>query len=356
MAQNDREILAREGGMRYIGRVKDKTGQCHRTTGVEEIQVIHASPPPRIEPMRYVSPRETSEHTSRHSSAPPSHIQGHQTVHEGRNVERQKPRLAFMKPRKYHSVQHTNSQQGNKLESLAGVVEHILNPNEGFNSEGQRISMPDNEMERCNQQHDLSECSRAGTENQPIDSRAESPVPANKRAQLDTSISDIPDGLPAAHSATESDAEDAAASLGGKSSNIGPTGGQELSYTHDFSDCPVNKSVLMYYEEEENRSGKSTVNDSAGRGLSSNNPYKNALGDCVVNSHCSEKDAIIGERAQLLDIPESSSKLAGRSRRSSRHYQVDSSRVSVTRSAEDFVTSPISYCIDPRAEKKATSY
>ena len=60
----------------------------------------------------------------------------------------------------------------------------------------------------------------------------------------------------------------------------------------------------------------------------------------------------IGERAQLLDIPESSSKLAGRSRRSSRHYQVDS-RVSVTRSAEDFVTRPMSYCIDPRAEKKA---
>jgi hypothetical protein len=348
MAQNDREIQAREGSVRYIGRVKDIKGQRHRTTGVKEIQAIHASAPPRIEPMRYVSPRETTEHTSRDSSAPPSHIQGHQTVHEGRSVEPRMPRLAFMKSRKY-SVKHTNSQHGTKPESLAGVAEQVLTPNESFNSEGRRISRPDNEMEQCSQQHGPSECFRAGTEDQHTDYRAESPVLANKRAELGTSISDTPYGLTAAHSATESDADNAAASLRGKRSNVGVTGGQELSYTHDFSDCPVNKSVLMYYEKEENRSVKSAVNDSAGRCLSSNNPYKNALGDCVVNSHCSEKDAIIGERTQLLDT-------AGRSRRPSRHCQVDSSRVSITRSAEDFVARPISYCIDPRAEKKATSY
>jgi len=45
---------------------------------------------------------------------------------------------------------------------------------------------------------------------------------------------------------------------------------QELSYVHDFSDCPVDKRVLEYYEKEEIRS----------TGRSSNHPYKHALADC----------------------------------------------------------------------------
>ena len=54
---------------------------------------------------------------------------------------------------------------------------------------------------------------------------------------------------------------------------------QELSYVHDFTDCPVDKSILEYYEKEEKRA-QQKQSGSANRLKSSNSSFQHALTDC----------------------------------------------------------------------------
>ncbi|PBP18208.1 hypothetical protein BUE80_DR011101 [Diplocarpon rosae] len=67
------------------------------------------------------------------------------------------------------------------------------------------------------------------------------------------------------------------------------TQAQELSYVHDFTDCPVDKAVLDYYEKEEKKAQEHGLADyirtSLPAGLiQSNNPYaQHTLADCSEN-------------------------------------------------------------------------
>ncbi|CAL3966450.1 unnamed protein product [Diplocarpon coronariae] len=67
------------------------------------------------------------------------------------------------------------------------------------------------------------------------------------------------------------------------------TQAQELSYVHDFTDCPVDKAVLDYYEKEEKKAQEHDLTDCIRISLpteliQANNPYaQHALADCSDN-------------------------------------------------------------------------
>jgi hypothetical protein len=365
----DREIRVREGDPVLISRSGLYRGQ--KLQHAPEVEPINRSPP-RIEPMRYVSPRETSEHTSHHSSTPTSHPQGYLAPGEDQNVELQVPRPAYM-PQKYRQGTDGNPHQKIQAESRAGVAEDLLAPNDDSSSEGRNTPRATNEMiERRVEQDGLPPYSKIPVENQLIDLHPKSPATAAKRAECGTDITDILDGSSDEHNRTGSEARDDATSLRGKRSNIGTTGGHELSYVHDFSDCPVNKSVLMYYEKEENKLQKPTIDDGAGTSLSSNNPYQHILSNCPGKPSSSghdvvtedvHQDVVTDENAQLSDTAAYFSWLTGGSGRDSSHSnesnqkQVNSDRGPNTRSAEGFPsTSPPYDVLGPRADKKAVSF
>lgn len=371
----------REGDKRLIAILASHGGWAYRPG--PEVEPINR-PPPRIEPMRYISPRETSEHTSHHSSTPTSQPQAYLAPSDGQNIELQVPQLAYMMAEKYH--QGTDARIQAALRPIA--AEDLLVPNDSSGSEGRNTPRDINEMiERRAEQRGLPPYSRVPVENQLIDLHSKLALGV---AELDTDNTNVLNVSSNGNNRTGSEARDDATSLRGKRGNITTTGGHELSYVHDFTDCPVNKSVLMYYEKEESKAQKPTIDDGAGTNLSSNNPYQHIFSNSTAKPSSSGQGVVTGdvhqdavtnnaqqdvvaenahqdvgadENTQLSDTTAYLSWIAGGSRRNSSSFnepdqkQLNSDRGPNTRSAEEFSsTSPPHDILGPRADKKAVSF
>lgn len=364
IARCEREIRVREGDNKMRARLKYTTEKSQGGFNVAAAQPIQI-PPPRTEPMRYVSPRETSEHTSNHSNFdPPSYVQDPHGPHDFRNAEPQRPLLAFLKPQKHQKHRKdagANPQVENKVDTTIDAMGDLHAANQGSNSEGRITHSANSQMEHPVENPGLP-TSDFTIENEGIDLPTEPYGSVAKRAGFSSDSTDVPGTVTTENTLTDSEARDIATSLRGKRSNIGGTGGQELSYVHDFTDCPVSKSVLMYYENEGNKSRKPSSQEETGSGLSSNNPYQHLLGGCQNNPTGNGKDLTTNELTEFSDISLSLQELMKEYKRTSSfdkesgHNQGDSNRPPATRSAEEFAPDPLSCKTAPRADKKATSF
>jgi hypothetical protein len=83
---------------------------------------------------------------------------------------------------------------------------------------------------------------------------------------------------------------------------------QELSYVHDFTDCPVDKSILEYYEEEEKRA-REEQSGSARRLHTSNSSFQYALANCPTGHATTSSTARQNRRASHTHISGESHKI-----------------------------------------------
>jgi len=303
-------------------------------------------PPPRIEPMRYVSPRVTSEHASNHSLEPPSQIQEPQAPEGVQHAEPQKPRLAFLRPQKHRNdTSPKRARQKNTTESLIGELGGCLHGN-GESILGGRITpIGNNELGQVIKVAGPPAISvKTGARQTRLQIEPHDRAAA-RGAELETDNTDALDGASTEPSLTDSEGGDVATSLRDKRSNIGAAGGHQLSYVHDFSDCPVNKSVLMYYEEEENKTRQPTPQVRSSSQLLSNNPYQQLL------SSQTELSSPGAPSPNATDGLETTSHRKGLERHRER-----SSRQAATRSADDFAPTFLPSDLETRADKKATSF
>lgn len=356
-ARNDREIRVREGDMELRRKFiyTEKSQAVMDTAAVLPVR----SAPPIIEPMRYVSPRQTSEHTSNHSFAAPPYTEDGQALHGDLNIEPQRPRFAFLKPQEHRREDGTDPQRESRARASVEEAEHAATRNQEPSFEGQHCGRSDNDIEQPVEHPAISPTINVETETQKINLLLEPQDSVARRVGFDTDTTDIPGRRSSEHSLTESEGRDTATSLRGKRSNIGSSGGGQLSYVHDFSDCPVNKSVLMYYEKEENKFKNPTLQDYTSSQLGSNNPYQRLLIHCHPNPDSSGNDTAADEYVRLPHRAVSSSRPT---RTASSHYegleqsQDGSSKPPATRSAEDLGPTRLAYDPDSRADKKATSF
>ena len=234
--------------------------------------------PPRIEPMRYVSPRQTSEHTSNVSFASPAYAQDLQILREVQIASPPRSRLAFIMPHKKRKDVVSSPQQEGIANASTQGDDDLLAVDQELKFEAQHGQRENEEVEHVAGQLSLPMSSNTATEVQQDNFPLENLESAAERVRADTEPTDVPDGESTEGSLTESEIRDIATSLRGKRSNIGAAGDTELSFVHDFSDeCPVSKSVLVYYEKEENKAKTPTPQDDIANNLSSNNPYQRLL-------------------------------------------------------------------------------
>ena len=341
-------------------RLKRKWGnKANYRAAVEVGAIQHINAPPRrIEPMRYVSPRVTSEHTSNYSFVPPLDAQGCRALHDVQSVEPQKPRLAFLRPQKHRN--DSNPQQRNEPEFHPGEAEELLCGIGGSNLEGQNSSSGNRESGQPIETASPP-ASIIATEAQKATPPSEAHNSVPRRAELETENTDALDGTSIEHTSTDFEGGDTATSLRGKRSTIGVAGGHELSYVHDFSDCPVSKSVLMYYEKEENKLKKPPSQDRTRGSLLSNNPYQCLLGDQQVDSLSSGRDRVSNRHTELSGKEVSSSGCTAGPRTATYWMESEdrlerSSNNAATRSTDDFVPTFLPSDIEARTDKKATSF
>ena len=356
-ARNDREIRVREGDKKLRRKWENKANY-RAAVNAGAIQTINV-PPARIEPMRYVSPRVTSERTSNRSFVPPSNAQD--SLHEVQNTEPQRPRLAFLRPQKYRNVNSQNhTHQKNEAESHISEANGYLYGNGESTLQGLHVPTGNIELEKPIELASLRASFTVAAEARQANLPSEPHDPAVRRAELETGNTDALDRTSIEHSPIDSEGGDTATSLCGKRSNIGAAGGHELSYVHDFSDCPVNKSVLIYYEREENKSKKPILHDGAGSKLLSNNPYQRLVGDQQVNSPSSGRDEASNRHAELSGREASSGPTAGPRTASywkgSERHRESSRKKASTRSVDDFVPEFLPFDLETRVDKKATSF
>lgn len=287
LVQLDREIRLREGDLALKDELSEKP---HSTADSQAVQL----PPPSTEPMRYVSPRVTSENASNYSGEPSLSVQDRPPS---------RPRLAFLKPYKNRKTDVASPLEENRAKApvryaeIAPILDHESHHEGGYaqkandgieNSVGKRM-LPS---------------SNSSLNSQPENSTLETQDLPARVTSVTTATARIPGRpSPAEDNLTDSEARDIATSLCGKRSNMGISGAQQLSYVHDFSDdCPVNKSVLIYYEKEEDKSKKHPSHGGTTNKLATNNPYQQ-----LVNS----KDTAGGEQSTPSDGTTSFSKPLG---------------------------------------------
>jgi hypothetical protein len=373
--QNDREVRAREGEIGYDAGFRSENNSSQWMTGMAEARPTQ-TPPARIQPMRYVSPRETSDHASYLGPDPSSYPQDH-ALREGQNMKSQKSRsLArekLQKYRKYAGMRPTIEIEGasyqhrkNTKSSMTGLqglnIHNLLTVKDGLTfskrSASKEIEMtsrtlnlkgpdrnvlaPKNEIELRLQPHILAARPNNGVKNRLADSRPKSHHQA-ECAEFDV---DIEDGISSERSFTECETigplvlSPPVVTRNTREAQLLQQGGHDLSYLHDFSDCPIDRSVLVYYEKEEKRSKEYAVDNfastSAAKELHSNKTFQVAPSHCLVGSNNSDKDIVARKHAQPFGT--ASSESAGRNRgcsntrRGSKHNQVDSSKRSAARS------------------------
>lgn len=315
--------------------------KAHSATDGEIVQL----PPPVIEPMRYISPRVTSENVSNYSGEPPLSVQ---------NRAPSRSRLAFLKPHKNRKIDVASPQVENRAAAPIRDVEVAPGLNHEHRHEEGYAQKANNGMEHSVVRPMLAS-SIAVIDAQPKNLALESRNLTAGGAGVDMAFAHVPSRPSAEDSLADSEARDIATSLRDKRSNVGLSGGQQLSYVHDFSDeCPVNKSVLMYYEKEEDKSKENPSHGGTKNKLATNNPYQQLI---------SSKDlARGGEQSRPTDGNASSSRPLGSTVTASSVYgesehqlNASSSEPPKMRSSDQIESSPSADESDSHADKKATS-
>ena len=115
-----------------------------------------------------------------------------------------------------------------------------------------------------------------------------------------------------------------------KKDAINTTDIHELSYVHDFTDCPVDKEVLEYYEKEEKRSQASQqhafIDCSRTSPTSvhySNSPEQHALVDCPEKDASKKARSVSSQPHALADCPEKDTSSKTKSSGPQAHALVD---------------------------------
>lgn len=349
--QNDREVRAREGEIEHDAGFRSEDNSSRWMTGMAEARPTQ-TPPARIQPMRYVSPRETSDHASYLGPDPASCPQDH-ALYEGQNMKSQQyRRLAREKLQKYRryagmrptieidgaSYQHRKNTkssvtglQGPNIQNLLNVMEGLTSSKRSASKEiemtsrtsnlkgpDRNVLAPRNEIDLRLRQHILAARPNNGVENRLADSRPKS------YHQVECAVFDvdIEDGISSERSFTECESIGSlvlpppVVTRNTREAQSLQQGRDDLSYLHDFSDCPIDRSVLVYYEKEEKRSKEYAVDNfastSAAKELHSNKTFQVAPSHCHVRSNNSDKDIVARKHAQPFGT--ASSESAGRNR------------------------------------------
>lgn len=168
------------------------------------------------------------------------------------------------------------------------------------------------------QQHTLASCSTIE-----VVQRKDSAHPLSECSKVEVTMEEV---TPPEHTVETCENAIVASSSAAKKDTTSTTESHDLSYVHDFTDCPVDKSVLEYYEKEEKRSQQHALVDCIRTPLQPNHADQHALIHCAQTGPSSEAKSSSPGQHGLADCYGDTGR-QGRRASSPVHSPINKSRV-----------------------------